>query len=97
MTPTSLRTQIYLPEDLRKEIDRQRSLSGESLAEYLRKAAKERLKKDRKKKVDLKKLADEVVGSVKKGAWSGVDVEKWQREIREEEDRHLFEKTSKAK
>ena len=33
------RTQIYLPEDLRQEIDRQRRLTGESLAEYLRSAA----------------------------------------------------------
>lgn len=82
MNTTSLRTQIYIPKNLRADIDRMRTATGESLAEYLRNAAQERLKKEKKREIDLKKLADEVVGSVKKSAWDRVDINKWQREIR---------------
>lgn len=78
------RTQIYLPEDLRKEIDRQRYASGESMAEYTRKALEERLKKEKKEKVDLKKLAEEVTSGVKQSGWENVDVIEWQREMRQE-------------
>ncbi|MBU0569480.1 hypothetical protein KKB40_01715 [Patescibacteria group bacterium] len=92
MSNTLLRTQIYLPQDLRREIDRQRDTTGESLVEYLRKAAEVRIKKDRKKRFDLRKLADDVVGSVKKGGWTGINVENWQRKIREDEDKHFFKK-----
>lgn len=77
-----LRTQVYLPEDLRREIDRYRARTGESLAEYVRKATQERAKKDKQRKIDLKKLADEVTSGVKKSGWEGIDVIKWQREIR---------------
>lgn len=79
-----LRTQIYLPEDLRKEIDKHRARTGESLAEYVRKAVDEKTRRERKKKVELKKLAAEVIGSLK---ISQVEAEKWIREIRE--DRRL--------
>lgn len=80
------RTQIYLPQELRKEIDRQRSLTGESLAEYLRQAAEARLKKDKSRKADLKKLADEVIGSLK-GTIIKEEAVQWIKEIRE--DRRL--------
>lgn len=79
-----LRTQIYLPEELVKEIDRQRSLNGESRAEYLRKAAEKRLETENKRKADLKKLAEELGSRVKKSGWEGIDVLKWQREIRKD-------------
>lgn len=75
------RTQIYLPYDLRREIDKVRALSGESLAEYLRKGAEIKLKQDKKQKVDLKKLADEVIGSLK-GYRTRKEVLEWEREIR---------------
>lgn len=78
------RTQIYLPSDLRQEIDRQRRQSGESLADYLREAAKERVEKEKKRKADLKKLAEEVIGSLK---ISEKEANEWIREIRE--DRRL--------
>ena len=81
---TNTRTQIYLPEDLRQEIDRQRLLTGESLAGYLRKAAQERLETQRSEKDDLKKLADEVIGSL---TISQEKAEEWIKEIRE--DRRL--------
>lgn len=93
----NLRTQIYLPRDLRGEIDKQRAQTGESLAEYLRKAAEEKVKKDKKRGIDLKSLAEEVVGAVdpKKSAWAGLDVMRWQHEMRKAEDEHRFGKLNK--
>ncbi|MBI2596493.1 ribbon-helix-helix protein, CopG family [Candidatus Daviesbacteria bacterium] len=85
------RTQIYLPEDLRREIDRDRAQSGESRAEYLRKAASERIVRRRKSKIDLTKLAKEFTSGVKKSGWDGMtkeDIINWQREIRK--DRKIF-------
>ncbi len=78
------RTQIYLPKSLRKDIDHHRASMGESLAEYLRKAAEERVKKGEKRKRELKKLAEELGTRVKKSGWEGIDVIKWQREIRKD-------------
>lgn len=86
MNATSQRTQIILPKELRDAIEEQRRLSGESLAEYLRVAAQERLRREKKKKVDLKKLADEFVGAAK-GSMTEKEVEEWIQEIRE--DRRL--------
>lgn len=78
------RTQIYLPEDLRKEIDRYRYSQGESMAEYTRKALEDRIKREKKEKTDLKKLADEVIGSLK---ISQDEARKWIKEIKK--DRRL--------
>lgn len=98
MNTTSLRTQIILPRNLRDEIERQRKLSGESLAQYLRIAARERLERERKKKADLKKLADEVIGSIKPtdSGWAGVDADKWLRKMRREEDEHWLKRWNEA-
>lgn len=74
------RTQIYLPEDLRKEIDRYRQARGESMAEYARKALEEHLKKEKKEKVDLKKLADDFIGSSKR---SDAEIKQWLDSVRE--------------
>jgi len=87
MNSTSLRTQIILPRNLRDEIERQRKLSGESLAEYLRIAAKERLERSKKKKADLKKLAEEIGNVAKANKRSKKEVEEWIREIREDRKR----------
>lgn len=78
------RTQIYLPDDLRKEIDKYLATSGESLAEYLRGAVTERLKREKKRKANLKKLASELGNLVTKSGWEGIDVIKWQRDIRKD-------------
>lgn len=78
------RTQIYLPYELRQAIDLDRRVDGESLAEYLRKAAEERLKSRKKKKVDLKKLADQVIGSLK---ISQDEAKQWIKEIRKDRQR----------
>jgi len=79
-----LRTQIYLPEDLKREIDLVRRRTGESLSDYLRKAAEKAVEAERRKRVDLKKLAKEFTSGVKKSGWEGIDVLKWQREIRKD-------------
>lgn len=68
------RTQIYLPVDLRREIDRDRRDQKESLAGYLRKAAEERLARRRKQKADLKKLADGFIGSSRK---TDAEIQEW--------------------
>lgn len=93
----SLRTQIILSKELRLAIEKQRKLSGESLAEYLRIAAKERLERERKKKINLRKLADKVIGSIKadSGGWGSIDVDKWIRKTRQEEDKHWLKRLSK--
>lgn len=79
-----LRTQIYLPEELRKEIDKHRA-PGESLAEYVRKAVEEKAMSERKKKAELKRLAEKLGSRVKKSGWGNkADVLKWQREIRKD-------------
>lgn len=98
MHATSLRTQIILPKELRDEIDRQRRFVGESLAEYMRKAARERVEKEKKKKVDLKKLAERVVGAAK-GTRTLAQIRAWEREIREERrlsDEHRFRRWDEA-
>ena len=84
MNTTSLRTQIILPENLREKIDRQRKMNGESLAEYLRIAALERLEREKKKKTDLKKLAEEIGNLAKTNKRSEKEVEEWLREIRKD-------------
>lgn len=74
------RTQIYLPEDLRKEIDRHRYVKGESMAEYTRKALEDRIKKEKRKKSDLEKLADDFIGSSTK---TDAEIKQWLDEVRE--------------
>lgn len=80
-----------MPVDLRTQIENDRRLTDESLAEYLREAARERLARRKKMKADLKKLADEVVGSIKpeESGWAGLDPGRWQHELRREEDEHM--------
>lgn len=92
------RTQIYLPYELRQAIDKDRRANGESLAEYLRQAAEEHLKSRKKKKVDLKKLADEVIGSLK-GYRTKKEVLEWEREIRRDRklaDQHWIKRWDEA-
>lgn len=79
----STRTQIILPKDLRGEIEKARRAARESLAEYLRKAVRERLEKEKKKKINLELLARRI-GTVKKSGWEGLDAVEWQRIMRED-------------
>lgn len=92
----NVRTQIYLSSSLRQEIDKQRRQTGESLAEYLRKAAEKRVREDKKQKADLKKLAEEVIGSSNR---SEEEVQEWLEWIKEEKrlvDEKIDEKWDKA-
>jgi hypothetical protein len=82
----STRTQIILPTKLRTAIDAARNVRGESLAEYLRVAAEERLAREKKRRTDLRALANRVVGAVPDGSWSREDVMEWQRDIRRDRD-----------
>lgn len=79
------RTQIYLPEDLRREIDKLRKDANKSLAEYTRVALEEKVKKDKKKKADLKTLADMIRNM--KSTRPKKEAEEWIKEIKE--DRRL--------
>jgi len=88
MKTAYLRTQILLPVDLRQMIDWDRQQRNESLSEYLRKAAQLRLAKERKRKVDLKQLAGQVIGGLdlsKYPEWiNRKAVGQWQKELRRE-------------
>ena len=81
-----LRTQIYLPEELRKQIDQDRAQTGESLADYMRKAVEERTSRSRKRKKDPRQVVIEALDAVdpEKSGWKDVDVIEWQRQIRED-------------
>lgn len=76
-----LRTQIYLPEELRRDIDRITKDSNQSLAEYARNAIEKEVKKDKKRKVDLGKLADAFIGSSTK---TDAEIQEWLDWVREE-------------
>lgn len=75
------RTQIYLPYDLRREVDKARALSGQSLAEYTRKALERSLLREKNARVNLEKLADQFIGSSQK---SDKEVQEWLDWVREE-------------
>lgn len=75
------RTQIYLPEDLRKEIDKARSRKGQSLSDYIRNASEERVKKDKKEQADLEKLANEFIGCSTR---TDAEIQEWLDWIQEE-------------
>lgn len=102
MYTTSLRTQIILPKELRDAIEKQRITTGESLAEYLRTAARERLQRERKRKKDLKKLADEFMEFAEKNSKDQKKQKKadlWVEQIRRdraEEDTHIMKRLDEA-
>lgn len=84
----SVRTQITLTEQLKILVEGMAQEKGESLSEYLRKAAMLRLMVDEDKKQDLEKIALRAVGSLdlkKHPEWNTQGkVCKWVRKIREE-------------
>lgn len=87
----SWRTQISLSPQLRKIIDTQRILSGESLSKYLRKAAVLRLALEEVEKKKLELIAETVVGKAPKarGGWKKVkSAVVWQRKERRNEASH---------
>lgn len=98
MSTNLQRTQIYLPLDLRKEIDKQRRLTGESLGEYMRLATQERLKREKRRKKDLAKLA-KLVASLKP-TQTKKEILEWEKEIRrdrEESDKRMEERWNQVR
>lgn len=75
-----LRTQIYLPEELRQDIDRITKDSHQSLAEYARNAIEKEVKKDKKRKVNLGKLADAFIGCSTR---TDAEIQEWLDWVRE--------------
>lgn len=84
----SVRTQITLTEQLKILVEGIAQEKGESLSEYLRKAAMVRLLVEEDKKQDLEKIALRAVGSLdlkKHPEWNTQEkVYNWVRKIREE-------------
>ena len=85
---SSVRTQITLTKNIKKLIEKHARTTGESLSEYLRKAAMVRLLIENKDQNQLKKLAERVIGSVdlkKHPEWKNEKVvQKWVRKLRSE-------------
>lgn len=77
-----LRTQIYLPEELRKEIDAARRWNGKSLSDYLREAAEEKTAKDKREKEKYKKLAKSFMEFAKNNPRSKESAEAWVKQVR---------------
>jgi metal-responsive CopG/Arc/MetJ family transcriptional regulator len=67
------RTQIYLPEDLRRRVDQRADVEGKSMAEVVREALENHLAQPR----DVQDLLDETFGSVV-DAWAPPR-EEWDR------------------
>jgi len=85
------RTQISLSDDIKALIESRAFMRGESLSEYLRKAAVVRMALEDVDKADLALIADAVIGKIQKGnsGWKHVsDIGAWQKKEREYEDKH---------
>lgn len=84
----TVRTQITLTENLKSLITDMANERGESLSEYLRRAALIKILLDKQEAEDLQKMAKSLIGSVKlakHSEWNTPDkVYKWVRELREE-------------
>lgn len=84
----TVRTQITLTRNIKKIVEETANQVGESLSEYLRKAAVIRLLVEQKMSDDRDVLAKMVIGSTKNinnPAWKNKkEIYKWSRKIREE-------------
>ena len=92
-TNYSLRTQISLSSTLRGYIEVKRKIYGESLAEYMRKAAILRILTEEKEHDERRKLAQTLTGSISKNKykdWSSITkIVKWQSKLRSDSPRFL--------
>jgi hypothetical protein len=84
----TIRTQITLTSQLKKAIEEKALLKGQSLSEYLRRAALLYILLEEDEKEELKKLADLAIGSVdlkKHPYWNTPKkVRSWVRNLRKE-------------
>lgn len=82
----SIRTQISLSPTLKRLIDVKRKIWGESLAEYLRKAAVMRFAAEEAVEEEIKRVIKLTKGCIPKGKYLGLDrlakIVKWQRKER---------------
>jgi len=90
----SIRTQISLSPTLKRLIDIKRKLWGESLAEYLRKAAMMRILTEAEEEEEMKRIVKLTKGCIDKGKYPELDnlagIVQWQKE-----ERALWEKRGK--
>lgn len=86
----SVRTQITLTKNIKSAVEDMASDRGESLSEFLRKAALIRLMLEREERESLANLAKKVIGSIKLEGhpnWSSKKaIYKWSREIRRDKN-----------
>ena len=84
----AVRTQITLTKKLKREVEKHAQKSGESLSEYLRKAAMIRVLVEDQSKEGLEQIVNRVIGSIdlkKHPVWkSKMGIYRWSRKIREE-------------
>ena len=84
----AVRTQITLTKTIKRLVENHARTQGESLSEYLRKAALIRLLVENKNKKDLKKLANRMIGSVNLNnhpEWKNEkELQKWLKKLRQE-------------
>lgn len=84
----TIRTQITLTTKLKKAIEEKAAQSGQSLSEYLRRAASLSLLLDEQEKENLTALANKTIGSVdlkKHPEWqTSTKIKKWVRKLRSE-------------
>lgn len=82
----SVRTQISLSPSLKRLIDAKRRLWGESLAEYLRKAAALRMLSEAEEKEEIKRMIKMTKGCIPKGKYPDLDrlseIVRWQKKER---------------
>lgn len=83
-----LRTQVMLTPDLIGKIDSARLRKRESRSAYLRKAALLRLTQEEKRREDLTKLANTLIGSISlkdHPVWKDTEsIEQWKKDMRKE-------------
>ena len=84
----TIRTQITLTTHLKALIEQQAAHQGISLSEYLRQAALTKYQLEKQEKIDRKKLAEKLLGSInlkKHPEWSNSrKIYQWSRNIRKE-------------
>lgn len=87
-TSTTIRTQISLTPEIKRAIEAKKRLTGESISEYLRKAALIRLMAEEEEDKDLKRLTQALIGSVSlknHPEWNTKrKVQKWLQKLRTE-------------
>lgn len=98
MLYTSVRTQIYLPKKLKEEIERQSRQNGNSMAEFLRQAAEEKIENSKRKEESLQELAKRVFGGPPRQ--TAKEIEKRIKQIREDrrrDDEHMLKRLREAR